>query len=370
LEAALRAWAPVVVDFEHEVLLVNDGHLSLNVTALGSIMDNLAVLTPPRDATPEQTTRLAAERAGGKYLVFAPERVLLDRLTIRKLAGRLEVTGLAATTRDGAAIVNRNTLLEYTGLSELLERSAADGESTRRRQYHHHMFAELAHHIDLKGKRVLVLGCSYGMECELMRLAGASRVVGVDTYPWLGVYYGHHAIEYVRTSAEQLPFGDGSFDVCFSIATFEHIPDPWAAAEEALRVTASGGLLYIHAAPLWNSPHGHHKDHVLPDPWIHLAMPSAERMKAFYRDILDRPAEGATVADVIDWLYHHNDCNRRPLGDYHRILRRMLDDGEPIRVEFTMKPRGMLTLPIRGQLTDYTDDELLTESLLWILRRT
>ncbi len=370
IESRLRAWVPVVVEFEHEVLLVNNGHLNLNLTPLQSCIDNLVVFTPPANATAEQISRLAAERASGKYLVFASDDTVLDRLTIRKLAGRLEVTGLAVTTtEEGIVIAGRNVLLEHEGLSQLIERSTADPESTRRRQYHHSMFANLARHIDLNGKRVLVPGCSYGFECELFRLTGASRVVGVDTYPWVGVYYGHHAIEYVHASAEELPFDNASFDICFSIATFEHIPDPRAAAEEIIRVTAPGGLVYIHAAPLWNSPHGHHKDNILPDPWIHLRLPDVERMKAFYRSILHEPAEGATVSDVIEWLHTDNDCNRKSLQDYRSILRWMLESCEPICVDFTRLNRSLLTPQLQAELSGYSEDELLTESLLWILRR-
>jgi len=42
--------------------------------------------------------------------------------------------------------------------------------------------------------------------------------------------------------AAQLPFPDASFDLVFSMASFEHFKDPIAAVRECARVTASGGL--------------------------------------------------------------------------------------------------------------------------------
>jgi len=44
------------------------------------------------------------------------------------------------------------------------------------------------------------------------------------------------------------PFDDNMFDVCFSSNTFEHISEPWRAAEECVRVTKQNGII-LHFAP-------------------------------------------------------------------------------------------------------------------------
>jgi SAM-dependent methyltransferase len=44
----------------------------------------------------------------------------------------------------------------------------------------------------------------------------------------------------------QIP--DNTFDVCFSNYVFEHLKQPWLAAEECIRITKKGGLL-IHLLP-------------------------------------------------------------------------------------------------------------------------
>ncbi len=51
---------------------------------------------------------------------------------------------------------------------------------------------------------------------------------------------------FVKASACDIPFQKGYFDVTFSHNVFEHINEPWRAAEECIRVTREGGLL-IHS---------------------------------------------------------------------------------------------------------------------------
>lgn len=43
---------------------------------------------------------------------------------------------------------------------------------------------------------------------------------------------------------EALPFADGSFDAVFSLATLEHVKDPFQAAREIMRVLKPGGFVY------------------------------------------------------------------------------------------------------------------------------
>ena len=38
---------------------------------------------------------------------------------------------------------------------------------------------------------------------------------------------------------------DGAVDVCYSSNVLEHVPDPWRMADEMLRVTRPGGLVFI-----------------------------------------------------------------------------------------------------------------------------
>ena len=49
----------------------------------------------------------------------------------------------------------------------------------------------------------------------------------------------------VLADAERLPFADGVFDLVIAASSFEHFPNPWAAARETARVLAPGGCAVI-----------------------------------------------------------------------------------------------------------------------------
>lgn len=67
---------------------------------------------------------------------------------------------------------------------------------------------------------------------------------------------------------------NNSFDMVFCFATMVHVPDIGKGFSEMARVTKPGGVLYSVAAPLWNSPYGHHKPELFQPryPWIHLLL--------------------------------------------------------------------------------------------------
>ena len=56
----------------------------------------------------------------------------------------------------------------------------------------------------------------------------------------------------------RLPLADESFDLIFSIATFEHIHDMDVALKEMHRLLKPHGVLFSHFGPVWSGGVGHH----------------------------------------------------------------------------------------------------------------
>ena len=69
----------------------------------------------------------------------------------------------------------------------------------------------------------------------------------------------------VLGSGMQLPFRTGSVDICFSSNVLEHVPEPWTMADEMVRVTRPGGIVFL-SYTIWLSPHGGHET----SPWHYL----------------------------------------------------------------------------------------------------
>lgn len=70
---------------------------------------------------------------------------------------------------------------------------------------------------------------------------------GVDYASTVEPYYHK---KFVNDSATKLPFKDGTFDLIWSYAVLEHIPDLELALEEMLRVVCGGGHLIL--SPAWH----------------------------------------------------------------------------------------------------------------------
>ena len=56
---------------------------------------------------------------------------------------------------------------------------------------------------------------------------------------------------FIQGSVCDIPIKEGFFDVVFSFNVFEHINEPWRAAEECVRVTKKGGLLIHNTTFSW-----------------------------------------------------------------------------------------------------------------------
>jgi len=131
---------------------------------------------------------------------------------------------------------------------------------------------QLGQFTDLAGARVVDVGGGPGYFSDALRAAGASvTCVDVDAGEMRG-RRGGMPDGAVLGSALALPFRDSSVDICFSSNVLEHVPDPERMADEMVRVTRAGGLVYLSFTN-WLSPWGGHET----SPWHYLGGARAAR---------------------------------------------------------------------------------------------
>ncbi len=117
--------------------------------------------------------------------------------------------------------------------------------------------AQIGLYEPLAGKRVLDVGGGPGYFSEAFRRAGATyNSLDADLGELSGL--GDPEPGTVLGSGMALPFRAESFDVAYSSNVLEHVNRPWDMADEMVRVTKSGGLVFL-SYTLWWGPWGGHE---------------------------------------------------------------------------------------------------------------
>lgn len=112
------------------------------------------------------------------------------------------------------------------------------------------LFADLAS--VSAGQRALDVGCGPGaLTAELSRRLGAAAVSAVDPSPSFveAARERNPGVDVRSAAAEDLPFGDGDFDVALAQLVVQFMDDPVAGVREMRRVTRAGGTV---AACVWD----------------------------------------------------------------------------------------------------------------------
>jgi len=101
---------------------------------------------------------------------------------------------------------------------------------------------------DLRGRRVLDVGCGMGRFLEVVSDAGA-EVVGIDLSSAVEAArenLKHRPnVSVLQADVFRLPFAEGSFDFIYSIGVLHHTPDTRAAFLQLPRFLRSGGRISI-----------------------------------------------------------------------------------------------------------------------------
>jgi 2-polyprenyl-3-methyl-5-hydroxy-6-metoxy-1,4-benzoquinol methylase len=135
------------------------------------------------------------------------------------------------------------TTASYDAWHTRLEEPESDDQPTA--PWHRLTIANLP---DVRGKRVLEIGCGRGVFARHLAEQGAN-LVAADFSP-AAVSYArrrleNHDAEVLVADVAAIPFPDESFDVVVSQETLEHIPDPRKGLAELVRVTKVGGTLIV-----------------------------------------------------------------------------------------------------------------------------
>lgn len=197
---------------------------------------------------------------------------------------------------------------------EALKEEALAKNSLDYRLYHQVSASEYR---DISGCRILVVGCGYGYDCQYFVDQGASYVIGLDISEAIGQASQNPSVSYVRASAEAIPIEDNFFDLVFSYATLEHVPDIRSAFREMVRVSAPKGFIYSAAAPLWCCRSGPHWGSAFDDnPWPHLRLSVEEVIALGEQYLLAGSTNPYHQPEQIRYLLTQPIFNRRRAHEY------------------------------------------------------
>lgn len=112
---------------------------------------------------------------------------------------------------------------------------------------------------DLRGRRVLDLGCGYGWFCRWAHQHGAARVLGVDVSEKMlaraTATAQEPAIDYVRADMEDLDLPAAAFDLAYSSLAFHYLENLDVLIGRVARsLTPGGSLVFSVEHPMFTAP--------------------------------------------------------------------------------------------------------------------
>ncbi|MEK6791522.1 MAG: class I SAM-dependent methyltransferase [Deltaproteobacteria bacterium] len=261
--------------------------------------------------------------------------------------------------RRASQLTNRYVIVHLDGSKRLYK-----GEEVHRILYNKSYLNSMFRYVPrLRGKRILEVGCSDGLVCDLLLNEDPEAVTGVDLLETTGCSYPDPRIRYLRMDGCALEFPNASFDLTLSIATLEHCKDPFKVLSEMKRVTKKGGYCYVQAGPLYLSPFGHHMFGYYDDfPWIHLRM-SKEEIIAYS----ERNGIGAAImknlnvgADqYVNAMINQGHVNGLKLSDYRLSEFMRSEDCLFIQYIPSFEGKDLLTEEISKELAHLPPQDLI-----------
>jgi SAM-dependent methyltransferase len=202
---------------------------------------------------------------------------------------------------------------------------------------------------------------------------GAKSVVGIDVMQSAGCSFPGDKIEYRMEDAAKTSFKDEQFDLCLSIATLEHVPDPQAVLQEMLRVTKVGGFCYVQAGPLYHSPFGHHMFAYFADyPWIHVRKTREEILTYIKERGIDRAIErdlASSPEEYLSGMLNHDHINGLLLEQYGLEGFRRRRDVDVLKFNISYEGRDLLTPQVLSETRHLKPESLVEHGFEILFRR-
>ncbi len=156
----------------------------------------------------------------------------------------------------------------------------------------------------------------------------------------------------LQMDAAELKFPDASFDVVYTSAVFEHIPDPGKALEEIKRVLKPGGVCFIDLH-LYTSDSGCHDTRIFSH--RREMLPKWSHLRPAYQDLVQTNAY----------------LNRLRLPQWREVFARHLP-GSAIECWPDETPglaNEIAQIKSGGELTEYADEELITLTFVCVWKK-
>ena len=248
------------------------------------------------------------------------------------------------------------------------------GETLKRFLYNTSYLASIFQIVKtIQGKDVLEVGCSDGLVCDIMSKLGATKIDGIDIIECVGCGFRGENIAYHLMDSANLDFPDRSYDLVLSIATLEHVSDPFRVLTELKRVTKIGGCCYVQAGPLYHSPFGHHMfDFFSNYPWIHLRLSEDEiiqytKTKKIDKNIFEQYA--TSCEDYIHGMLNSDHINGLFLNDYRLDEFMATGDIKIEKFKIHCEGREYLSKEILSELSSIEPNRLIEHGFELAFRR-
>jgi 2-polyprenyl-3-methyl-5-hydroxy-6-metoxy-1,4-benzoquinol methylase len=166
--------------------------------------------------------------------------------------------------------------------------------------------------IDIRGKRVLEVGCGHGALTKVLAEEYGCEVVGLDIthYPqWEEVGSSGIDLRVLDISTEDSS-ALGQFDVILSFVVLEHVLHPYGFLSAVERLLRPGGKAHL-TANLYRGPKASHRYRQVFFPWPHLLF-TDEVFREFYTKVHNKPTVAASWVNKL--THSHYETYLREIG--------------------------------------------------------